>query len=128
MAPEDCRYARTHEWLRLEGAEALVGITDHAAEQLGDVTFVELPAEGQEVKQGEPFGSIESVKAVSDLNAPLDGVVVAVNGALDAEPELVSTSPHDEGWLIRVSVADPSQADGLLSAADYKAFLAEQEG
>jgi len=128
MAPEDCRYTRTHEWIRVEGAQALVGITEHAAEQLGDVTFVELPAEGKEVKQGQAFGSIESVKAVSDLNAPVDGVVVTVNAALETEPELVNSSPQDQGWLVKVSVADASQVEQLLSAAEYQAFVAEQEG
>jgi glycine cleavage system H protein len=127
MALDDRRYTRTHEWLLIEGGQALVGITDHAAEQLGDVTFVDLPPAGREVKQGEAFGSIESVKAVSDLNAPVDGQVVAVNDELEAMPELVNTNPFGEGWLIKVSVADPSQADGLLSAAEYDAFLNEQE-
>ena len=127
MIPDDRRYARTHEWLRMEEGEAVVGVTAHAAEHLGDVTFVDLPAEGQAVKQGEPFGSVESVKAVSDLYAPVGGVVVAVNSALDAEPGLINASPYDEGWIVRISVADQAQAAGLAGAADYEAFLAEQE-
>jgi len=127
MIPDDRRYTRTHEWLRMEEGEAVVGLTAHAAEQLGDVTFVDLPAEGQAVKQGEPFGSVESVKAVSDLYAPVDGVVVAVNNALDAEPGLINASPYEEGWIVRISVADQAQASALAGAADYEAFLAEQE-
>ncbi|NLW50780.1 MAG: glycine cleavage system protein GcvH [Candidatus Brocadiaceae bacterium] len=127
MAPDDRRYTRSHEWIRIEGHDALVGITEHAAEQLGDVTFVELPVPGQKLRSGQPFGSIESVKAVSDLNAPLDGEVVAANDALESEPELVNADPFGNGWLIRVSVADPAQAEGLLTAAEYEAFLSEEE-
>ena len=128
MIPKECRYARTHEWLRVEGEEAVVGISAYAAEQLGDVTFVELPAEGQVLKQGEPFASVESVKAVSDAYAPVDGVVLAVNAALEDDPGLVNEGPYAEGWLVRISVADAAQADGLLSAADYAAMLEAQKG
>ena len=128
MIPENCRYAPTHEWLRMEGESAVVGITEYAAEQLGDVTFVDLPAEGQTVKQGEPFGLMESVKAVSDLYAPVDGVVVEVNGELDEDPGLINQGPYEQGWIVKLSVADESQGDSLLSAADYAALLEEQKG
>ena len=118
--PEDLRYTREHEWVRIEGAEALVGITHHAQEALGDVVFVELPAAGARFDQGKPFGVVESVKSVSDLYAPLAGRVVAANEELADRPELVNQDPYGEGWMIRLAVQDPAAVDALLDAAAYR--------
>lgn len=118
MYPADLKYTRDHEWVRLQGAEALVGITDFAQKQLGDIVFVELPQVGRQVKQGEVFGTIESVKAVSELFSPVSGEVVAVNGDLGAHPETVNTKPH-EAWMIRLRPSAPAEANALLDAQAY---------
>jgi glycine cleavage system H protein len=118
MYPADLKYTRDHEWVRLEGAEALVGITDFAQRQLGDIVFVELPEVGRHVKQGEVFGTIESVKAVSELFSPVSGEVVAVNGDLGAHPEAVNAKPH-EAWMIRLRPNAPAEAGALLDAQAY---------
>ena len=122
--PNDLRYTRDHEWLRLDGEEATVGITAYAADQLGDIVFVELPDAGRELDQARPFGVVESVKAVSDLFAPISGEVVAINAALAAGPELVNSDPYGDGWMIRVKVADASQLDDLLDGEAYDALVA----
>jgi len=114
----EVRFTDQHEWVRLEGDEATVGITRHAAEQLGDVVFVELPEVGRQVKQGEIFGTIESVKAVSELFAPISGEVTAVNGELGVHPERVNAQPHD-AWMIRLRPTAANEADSLLDAAAY---------
>ena len=127
MNPENLKYSREHEWLRVgDDGVALVGITHFAQDELGDVVFVELPDVGDEVVQFEKMGEIESVKAVSDLYSPVSGTVVERNDALTDAPELVNDSPYDDGWMIRVEVSDSSEADNLLSAAEYEAFLAEE--
>jgi glycine cleavage system H protein len=125
MVPADLRYTKDHEWVRVEGDEATVGITDFAAHQLGDVVFVELPAVGRSLAQHATFGVVESVKAVSDLFAPVAGEVIAANDALGGQPELVNTDPYGEGWMLRVKVADAGQLDGLLDAAAYEQLTAE---
>ena len=125
MVPGDLRYTKDHEWVRVEGDEALVGITEYAAEQLGDIVFVELPEAGRSLEQHATFGVVESVKAVSDLFAPIAGEVVATNDALAGKPELVNDDPYGEGWMLRVKLADASQADGLLDAAAYEQLIAE---
>ena len=122
--PNDLRYTRDHEWLRLDGEEATVGITAYAADQLGDIVFVELPDAGRELDQARPFGVVESVKAVSDLFAPISGEVVAINAALAAGPELVNSDPYGDGWMIKVKVADASQLDDLLDGEAYDALVA----
>jgi len=122
MYPSDLKYTRDHEWVRFEGDEAAVGITDFAQRQLGDVVFVELPDVGREVKQGEAFGTIESVKAVSELFAPVSGTVTAVNGDLANHPETVNAKPH-ETWMIRVRTAGGGGADALLDAAAYSELV-----
>jgi glycine cleavage system H protein len=122
--PNDLRYTRDHEWLRLDGEEATVGITAYAADQLGDIVFVELPDAGRELDQARPFGVVESVKAVSDLFAPISGEVVATNAALAAGPELVNSDPYGDGWMIKVKVADASQLDDLLDGEAYDALVA----
>ena len=122
--PNDLRYTRDHEWLRLDGEEATVGITAYAADQLGDIVFVELPDAGRELDQARPFGVVESVKAVSDLFAPISGEVVAINAALAAGPELVNSDPYGDGWMIKVKVTDASQLDDLLDGEAYDALVA----
>jgi glycine cleavage system H protein len=125
MIPADLRYTKEHEWVRLEGDLATVGITDHAADQLGDIVFVELPAIGTALRQLATFGVVESVKAVSDLFAPVGGEVVEVNEALTGAPEVVNSDPYGAGWLLRVRVADPAEVDALLDPAAYEALVAE---
>ncbi len=125
MVPGDLRYTKDHEWVRVDGGEAVVGVTEFAAHQLGDVVFVELPAVGRSLEQHATFGVVESVKAVSDLFAPVAGEVVAVNAALGGQPELVNTDPYGEGWMLRLRVADAGQLDGLLDAAAYERLTAE---
>jgi glycine cleavage system H protein len=124
MVPTDLRYTKDHEWVRLEGDEATVGITQYAAEQLGDIVFVELPEVGRNLEQFAAFGVVESVKAVSDLFAPVTGDVTAVNDALTASPELVNSDPYGEGWMLKVRPSDASQLDELLDAAAYDALVA----
>jgi glycine cleavage system H protein len=125
MVPADLRYTKEHEWVRAAGDEATVGITDFAAEQLGDVVFVELPAVGRTLDQFAAFGVVESVKAVSDLFAPVSGEVVAANDQLTAKPELLNSDPYGEGWIVRVRLADPTQVDALLDSSGYEALTAE---
>ena len=125
MVPSDLRYTKDHEWVRVEGDTATIGVTDFAANQLGDVVFVDLPAVGKAVEQFATFGVVESVKAVSDLYAPLSGEVVEVNGDLGAKPELVNSDPFGDGWMIRVKVGDTAQVDELLDAAGYEKLTAE---
>jgi glycine cleavage system H protein len=125
MVPPDLRYTKDHEWVRTDGDAATVGITEYAANQLGDIVFVELPAEGKKLDQFGTFGVVESVKAVSDLFAPISGEVVESNGALTGKPELVNADPYGDGWMIRLQVANKEEIDGLLDAAAYDALIAE---
>ena len=125
MVPSDLRYTKDHEWVRVDGSDATVGITEYAAKQLGDIVFVELPEVGRTLSQGAVFGVVESVKAVSDLFAPLSGTVVEANAALAGQPELTNTEPYGAGWMLRVSVADTAELEGLLDAAAYEALIAE---
>jgi glycine cleavage system H protein len=125
MVPADLRYTKEHEWVRLEGDVATVGVTDFAADQLGDIVFVELPEVGRSLDQFAAFGVVESVKAVSDLFAPLSGEVTERNAALAAKPELVNDDPFGAGWMIRLRIADATQLDGLLDPAGYEQLTAE---
>lgn len=125
MVPADLRYTKDHEWVRVEGDVATVGVTDFAADQLGDIVFVELPEVGRSLDQFAAFGVVESVKAVSDLFAPLSGEVTERNAALAAKPELVNDDPFGAGWMIRLRVADATQLDGLLDPAGYEQLTAE---
>jgi glycine cleavage system H protein len=120
--PSDLRYTKDHEWVRLSGDTAEVGITDYAQQQLGDVVYVDLPAVGASLVAGAAFGTIESVKAVSELFAPVDGTVTELNSHLKEHPELVNTAPH-ETWMVRLRVADPSAVTALLDAAQYQKLL-----
>jgi glycine cleavage system H protein len=124
MVPADLRYTKDHEWVRVDGDRATVGITEYAAGALGDVVFVELPDVGRTLEQFATFGVVESVKAVSDLYAPLSGEVSEVNGALAGKPELVNAEPFGEGWMIRIQIGDPGQLDGLLDADAYERLTA----
>ncbi len=123
--PTDLRYTKDHEWVRVDGDEATVGITEYAAGQLGDIVFVELPSTGASLEQFGTFGVVESVKAVSDLFAPLTGEVTAANGELAARPELVNDEPYGGGWMLKLKVGDPSQLEELLDADAYDRLTAE---
>ncbi|HJX62074.1 MAG TPA: glycine cleavage system protein GcvH [Dehalococcoidia bacterium] len=132
--PTDRRYTKEHEWVRLDdglpagqAGVGTVGLTDYAQDQLGDIVYVDLPASGTAVKQFDKLGEVESVKAVSDLYAPVSGEVVDVNEAVNDHPELVNESPFEEGWLVRVRLADPAELDALLTAEQYDALVAEAE-
>lgn len=126
--PKDLRYTKEHEWLKVDGTKGVVGITHFAQDQLGDVVFVEVPAVGTELGQENTFGVVESVKTVSDLYSPVGGKVVAVNKDLEANPELVNQDPYGKGWMVEIELSDSGQSEGLLSAADYEAFIKEQQG
>ena len=119
MVPEDRKYTQEHEWVLVDGDTGTIGITDYAAGELGDIVFVELPDAGSEFSAGDTVGTIESVKAVADLYCPLSGEIVAVNEAVADNPELVNTSPLDEGWLMKVRLGDPAELDKLMDAAAY---------
>jgi glycine cleavage system H protein len=122
--PEDLLYSRSHEWVRLQGGEATIGITDHAQEALNDIVYVELPKVGQSFGQEEEFGVVESVKSVSDLFMPIAGEVIAVNTDLDEKPETLNEDPYGAGWLLRIRVKDAAQAKRLLDAAAYRKSVA----
>jgi len=124
MNPVDLRYTKDHEWVQVTGDQATIGITDYAAHQLGDIVFVELPVVGSVLAQFATFGVVESVKAVSDLFAPIGGDVSETNGVLTSSPELVNSDPYGDGWMIRVRIADPAQLDELLDAPAYDALTA----
>ncbi len=120
--PEDLHYSKDHEWVRVEGDVATVGITDYAQNSLGDVVYVELPKGGEVFAANESFGSVESVKAVSEVFSPISGSIVAANETLNDEPEKVNVDPYGDGWMIRVSMSNPGEVDSLLTAAEYEDF------
>ena len=121
--PENLKYTNEHEWIRVEGDVAYVGITDYAQSELGEIVFVEIETEGENIAAGYTFGSVEAVKTVSDLFMPVSGEVLEVNPALEAQPELVNSDPYGEGWMIKVAVADAAELDNLLDAAAYAALI-----
>ncbi len=123
MYPADCKYTKDHEWIKVAGDAGRVGITDYAQKQLGDVVFIEVPQVGRTLQQGESFGTVESVKAVSELYSPVSGEVVAVNAAVVEHPETVNSEPH-ASWMIEIKVANPAELDSLLGVGDYEALLA----
>lgn len=126
--PEDLHYSKDHEWVRVDGDQAIVGITDYAQASLGDVVYVELPKPGEQFAANEPFGSVESVKAVSEVFTPIAGSIVNINESLADEPEKVNNDPYNEGWMIRLKMDNPSAVDSLLTAAEYEDFTkAESE-
>jgi glycine cleavage system H protein len=123
MTPEDSRYAKSHEWIHVEGDTGTIGITEYAQKELGDVVFVDLPKVGTELELGDELGSIESVKAVSELFSPISGEVIEVNEALADKPELVNTDPYGDGWMVRVKLTRPDEADVLMSAEEYDEYV-----
>ena len=125
--PTDYKYTKEHEWIKADGNNATVGITSHAQESLGDIVFVDLPKPGAEITSGKTFGSVESVKAVSDLYAPVSGTVTEVNGELATAPEMINKDAHS-AWMIRITLKDPAELNFLLSASDYEKFVAEEAG
>ncbi len=127
MYPSDYRYTKEHEWVRVEGDVATVGITDYAQHELGDVVYVEMPKPGTKLNAGQSFGTVESVKAVSDIYAPVAGVVTEVNSALSDAPETINKDPHGAAWLIKLKLSDPSEPAKLMNAAAYEVFIAEKQ-
>lgn len=124
-APRDLKYTKSHEWVRIDGDVATFGLTDHAQSELGDITYLELPEVGGAVTQAEPFGVVESVKAASDIYAPLDGEVIEVNSAAIDAPDVVNKSPYDDAWLVKIRISDPSQASNLMDPDTYDQFADE---
>jgi glycine cleavage system H protein len=124
--PEDNRYAKSHEYVHLEGDVATIGITEYAQKELGDVVFVELPQVGSQLEAADELGSIESVKAVSELFSPVSGEVIEINEALSDKPELVNTDPWGDGWMIRIRVSDPTEVDELMTAEEYDEYIEKE--
>jgi glycine cleavage system H protein len=123
VIPDDLKYSREHEWVRAEGDTATVGITDYAQGELGDIVFVELPRVGTKVEYMKPFGTIEAVKAISDLFSPLTGEVIEVNSQLESDASIINSDPYGGGWIIKLRISDPGELDKLLSAAEYKSEI-----
>ena len=121
--PSNLRYTKEHEWIRVEGEEAYVGITDYAQSELGEIVFVDINTEGEVVAQNEVFGSVEAVKTVSDLNMPVEGEALEVNETINDQPELVNNDPYGEGWMIKIRIVNPAELDTLLDAAGYQALI-----
>jgi glycine cleavage system H protein len=126
MYPKDYRYTKEHEWVKVDGSNGTVGITDYAQHELGDVVFVEMPKIGTQLKPRQSFGTIESVKAVSEIFSPISGEVTETNPALADSPELINKDPHGAAWLVKLRLADPKEADGLMDAAAYEAYIADK--
>jgi glycine cleavage system H protein len=125
--PKNLKYHREHDWVRIDGDTATFGLTSYAQETLGDIVFIELPEVGTDVTAGAPYAEVESVKAVSDVYAPVSGSIIEINDEVVDAPELINESPYEEGWLIKVRLSDPSEADDLMTAAEYDELLAEEE-
>ncbi|MDT8420635.1 MAG: glycine cleavage system protein GcvH [Desulfuromonadales bacterium] len=121
--PEELKYTEEHEWVSLDGDVATIGVTDFAQDQLGDVVFVELPEVGEQLQSGKPFGVVESVKAVSDVYAPVSGEVIEINDALPDDPELINNSPYEEGWMLKIRLSAPAELDELMSVDAYQEFI-----
>jgi glycine cleavage system H protein len=126
MYPNDYRYTKDHEWVKVDGSIGTIGITDYAQQELGDVVFVELPKPGTQLKSGQSLGTVESVKAVSEIFCPVTGEVTEINAALATAPEKINQDPHNSAWLIKLRLADPTEAAGLMDAAGYRAYVAEK--
>ncbi len=123
--PKDLRYSKDHEWFRVEGNIATVGITDFAQKELGDIVYVEIETEGEDLSEGDVFGTVEAVKTVSDLIMPVTGKIIEVNSELESTPEIINSDPYGDGWMIKIEVADPTTAEGGLSADEYAALISE---
>lgn len=126
MYPANYRYTKDHEWVKIEGSMATIGITDYAQQELGDVVFVELPKVGAQIKTGQSFGTVESVKAVSEIYAPVSGEITEINSALSDSPEKINQDPHGSAWLVKVRAADLNETNGLMDAAAYQSYIAAQ--
>jgi len=125
--PANYRYSKEHEWIEAKGDAATIGITDYAQQELGDVVFVELPAVGTKLTTGKTFGSVESVKAVSEIYAPASGEIVSANGELQNKPETINSDPHGAGWLVKMKLANPAELNGLMDAAAYEKYIEEKK-
>jgi glycine cleavage system H protein len=123
--PDDLKYAKTHEWVKVEGDTAVVGITDHAQSELGDIVYVERPEAGRQLSQGDTFGTVESVKTVSDLYAPVSGEVVEVNDSLESEAEVINSDPYSDGWILKIKMSNPDEVQNLLDASAYESSVDE---
>ena len=126
MYPDDCLYTKEHEWIKVKGNIGVIGITDYAQESLGDIVFIDLPEVGEKYDAGDPFGTVESVKAVSDIYTPVTGEVVEVNERLKEEPEKLNEDPYGEAWLIKIKIARPPEMEGLLKAEEYAEYIKEE--
>jgi len=124
--PDDLKYTREHEWLAVQGGVGTIGLTHYAQSELGDIVYVDMPAVGAPVVAGEDFGTVESVKAVSEIFAPASGEVLEINGALATSPETINKDPYGEGWLVKVKLADPKEVAGLMSASEYRKYIEEE--
>ncbi len=124
--PDDLKYTKEHEWVRIKGDVAMIGISDYAQEQLGDIVYLELPEEGEAVEKGEPFGVVESVKAVSDIYAAVSGKVLEINDPLPENPETLNEDCYEEGWLIKVKMSNPKEAEDLMDSIQYQAYIKEE--
>jgi len=127
MYPENFRYTKEHEWVSVDGDTGTVGITDHAQSELGDIVYVDLPKIGTQLDQGKSLGSVESVKAVSDIYSPVSGEIVAINTELADHPEKLNSDPHGDAWLVKVKLSDPSQVQNLMSASDYQSYVGAEK-
>lgn len=126
MIPENLKYTKKHEWVKIENDEAIFGITDHAQSELGDITFIEVPEKGTAIKQSQNFSTVESVKAASDIYAPLSGEIIDANEELANAPELINKSPYEKGWICRIKIANPDEVSNLMDAKAYKEYLEKQ--
>jgi glycine cleavage system H protein len=127
MYPENYRYTKEHEWVLVEGDAGTIGITDHAQDALGDIVYVDLPKAGARIEQGKSLGSVESVKAVSDIYSPVSGEVVEVNRPLADAPEILNSDPHGAGWLVKIRLSAPADLEGLMSAAEYESYIGAEK-
>jgi len=127
MYPSDYRYTKEHEWIKIEGGVGTVGISDYAQHELGDVVYVEMPKVGAKLEANQPFGTVESVKAVSEIYSPVSGEVVEVNTALGNEPEKINKEPHGAAWIVRIKLSNPKELEGLMDAAAYQNYIAEKQ-
>ena len=123
--PQELKYTKDHEWIKVDGNVVTIGITDFAQKELGDIVYVEIESDGEELEQGDVFGTVEAVKTVSDLFMPINGKVIEINENLESEPEIVNSDPYEKGWMIKVEIADTSALDAMLSADDYKSLISE---
>lgn len=124
--PQDLKYTKEHEWIKEEGGTVIIGVTDYAQDSLGDIVYVELPQEGADVTKDEPFGVVESVKAVSDLYSPVTGTVLEVNDSIVDSPEVINDEPYGDAWMLKIELGDPGELDGLLSVDEYKSYIEEE--